>query len=148
MNIEGKRRTFTKKSIEKIEKSRSAKFVCETCVKNRYDGWVNAPFAIFYQEDESLIPEGGSNYFGVFFDFDGTPKVCNGISALEPFLGVLDANGNVIYSRYRHDYVKSSDGSTFVDGGRDYLRHGENYGVVELQIRDGELVVVNNFRSV
>ena len=36
--------------------------------------------------------------------------------------------GDIIESKYRHDYVECSCGYTFVDGGNDYIRttpHGE-----------------------
>ena len=32
--------------------------------------------------------------------------------------------GDIIESKYRHDYVECSCGSIFVDGGKEYLRRG------------------------
>jgi hypothetical protein len=32
--------------------------------------------------------------------------------------------GDVIESRYRHDYVSCKCGGIFVDGGKDYIRRG------------------------
>jgi len=56
---------------------------------------------------------------------DGTVMIADGIIATkETFSGVMAKNGDVIYSRYRHDYRTSDDGSVFVDGGRDYFRSG------------------------
>lgn len=35
--------------------------------------------------------------------------------------------GDVIESKYRHDFVQCSCGACFVDGGLDYIRIGGNY---------------------
>lgn len=39
--------------------------------------------------------------------------------------------GDVIESKYRHDFVSCSCGQTFVDGGLDYCRVGGNPGEIE-----------------
>jgi hypothetical protein len=44
-----------------------------------------------------------------------------------------------VVSGYRHDYRTSSDGSAFIDGGRDYTR--TNRKPIELTMVDGELKV-------
>lgn len=47
--------------------------------------------------------------------------------------------GDVVYSRARHDFRECTCGSSFIDGGREYLRYG---GSVEeiVQIDLGETV--------
>lgn len=39
--------------------------------------------------------------------------------------------GDVIESKYRHDFVMCSCGTTFVDGGLDYVRVGGNPGEID-----------------
>lgn len=39
--------------------------------------------------------------------------------------------GDIIESKYRHDFVKCSCGSIFVDGGNDYWRCGGNFDFFE-----------------
>ena len=51
-------------------------------------------------------------------------------------------NGDIIYSQYRHDYVKSEDDSVFIDGGRDYTRSGGGK-FVTLRIIKDKLTQIN-----
>ena len=37
--------------------------------------------------------------------------------------------GDIIESKYRHDFVECSCGAIFVDGGHDYLRRGFKQGL-------------------
>lgn len=138
MNILIKSSMFNDKQIKRIEKSYNATYVCETCIKS-HDEWVNFPCAIFYTE--KAHPE-GSNYFAMYFNFDGDLTITNGITATEPFFGV-QVDDTVIYSRYRHDYRTLGDVS--VDGGRDYLKVCGNINApqVKLQIIKDELKVIS-----
>jgi len=121
-NIKNESSFLDDNTIIKIEDHYNATYVFESCLKDVYGSWANFPAAIFYTE--KAHPE-GSNYFGLYKTEDGTVMIANGIKATEePFSGVMAKNGDVIYSRYRHDYRTSDDGSIFVDGGRDYFRSG------------------------
>lgn len=151
---------FTAEKLEKIEEHYGAKFVCESCIKNRNGGWVNQSVSIFYQSDPSKVPEGGSQWFGLFFkaehpDVEDSPMrltICNAISAVEEdIVGVVADNGDVIYSRYRHDYRFSPDRSAWIDGGRDYTRYsGRGFGrrgdgqIVTLRIVEDKLIIVED----
>ena len=141
---------FTPAGIGKIEKLKNAVFVCETCLKGP-NGWVNNPVAVFWNTDPANIPPGGSAWFGMFYRYvellpEEAPRlyITNAISAVEtPITGVVAVNDDVIYSRYRHDYRVSPDGTAMVDGGRDYLRTGPvGQGTVTLEIHDCELLIV------
>lgn len=123
------------KQIAIIEEKYNAKYVFESCIKNSNGGWVNFPVAIFYTEEAH--PE-GSNYFA-FYERDGRFYISNGISATEPFFGVL-VEDEVIYSRYRHDFRERN--GIFVDGGRDYIRSSSNK-TVELKVEKNQLVVAS-----
>ncbi len=140
---------FKPEGIAKIEEMKNATFVCDTCLRASGGGWVNDMVAVFANNSPTNIPCGGSRWFGLYFSHSfgdpGVPSrlmITNAISATEPFKGVVAENGDVIYSRYRHDYRVSPDGSVWVDGGRDYLRTGPSFGIVDLQIKGDKLVVI------
>lgn len=151
---------FSAEGIAKIEKRKDAVYVCDTCLRSRQGGWINKSVAVFWNKNPANIPEGGSPWFGMFYQSDhiniewGKPQlyITNAISAVQTpdgvpvtITGVVAKNGDVIYSRYRHDYRRSPDGTAMVDGGRDYLRTGPvGLGTVELQIVEGELRVVSS----
>jgi hypothetical protein len=117
--------------IDKVEKLKNAKFVCEIAARTKGGGWSEEPLAIFWQE---LPPvEGYSNYFGLFQRIEfgengpeyGSLYITSGQSAVEDSItAIVAANGDVVYSAYRHDFRNSPDGSVWIDGGRDYVRTG------------------------
>lgn len=140
--------TFLKpKQIEELEQKYNAKYVLESCLKGKDGSWLNRPAAIFYTEDPH--PE-GSNYFAIYLDYnmDGTlvPMITNGLSAINEvvFLG-LEAEGEVIYSRFRHDYRDAKNGA-YVDGGRDYFKYGgdrfDDYNIVRFKVAEGNIEFV------
>jgi len=133
------------KGIKYIEEKYNAKYVFESCLKNKNGDWANFPAAIFYTEEAH--PE-GSNYFGVYlkYDYDGTkiPMIANGIAATQVVIkGIKADNGDIVYSRYRHDYRNSPDGSVFIDGGRDYIRTNNISNLVELKVVKDKLEQIN-----
>ena len=144
---------FSPEELVRVEAHYSAKYVCETCLKGP-NGWVNNDVSVFYQSDPAKVPEGGSQWFGLFFHSDdpylSTKQLCivNAISATEHDIdGIVAANGDVIYSRYRHDCRWSPDNSVMIDGGRDYTRYGGPDGqggvdLITLRIVKDELVIV------
>ena len=150
MNILTDSEIFTAKGIAKIEDKKNAKYVCETCLRGK-NGWINSPVAVFWNKDPSNIPAGGSPWFGMFFRVvdPADPNsgshlyITNAISAVQHIIvGVRAMNDDIIYSRYRHDYRVSPDGTAMVDGGRDYIRTGPfGKGMVDLQIVEGDLVI-------
>ena len=130
-------------TIKKIEQEYNGKYVLESCLKKKDGGWYNFPVAIFYTEQAH--PE-GSNYFAIYRDTDGHFGITNGLSAVEGvnFMGI-EAEDEVIYSRYRHDFREHKNGA-FIDGGRDYTRYGgdefEDYNRVVFKVVDGAIVIV------
>jgi hypothetical protein len=128
--------------IAKVEQMYNAKYVFESCLKTRFGGWSEFPVAIFYTEQAH--PE-GSNYFGLFKSEFGQLTICNGISALEEFIG-LQIGEDIIYSRYRHDYctLNENEDGGFIDGGRDYVRTNPEIGkLVKLKVVKDKLEVVD-----
>ena len=121
--------------IDVVEEKYNAKFVGQLCVKTRDGGWANSPADIYWQ---ATVPvEGYSNYFALIYQH-GSPYITGGASAVEPLISAAVADdGEIIYSRYRHDYRTSTDKSVFIDGGRDYTKGGMGK-YITLKIVDGE----------
>lgn len=127
----GEPQAIQQANIETIEKHYDGKYLGDFCLKAEGGGWANKPVAIFYQyQPRPDIAE--SPYFGIYWkpvditdpDSDCDLTITDGSSAFsEPIQCVIADNGEIIYSRYRHDYRESSDGSVTIDGGRDY-HHG------------------------
>ena len=136
---------FTPERIVELEEHYEAKYVCESCVKNLKGHWVNLPVAIFYQSDIAKVPEGGSQWFGLFLETEGALCIVNAISAADTdIMGIVAENGDVIYSRYRHDYRWSPDKSVMIDGGRDYTKHNAIGKLIKLRIMRDQLVVMGD----
>jgi hypothetical protein len=104
-------------NIEKIEKDRNCRFVCEWNVKQD-DKILNDPMLIFWSD----IPHPqGSNWMALFYYNDWFVR--DGITASQlPIECVVSNDKQVLFSKSRHDFRSSNDGSVSVDGGRDYTR--------------------------
>jgi hypothetical protein len=137
MNIINEPYVFTKEQIDKICEIKEAEYVCDTTLKN------GADCSVFY--GKTAHPVSNSRYFGLYqHPMNGTLYICDGSSVEDlEITGVIANNGDVIYSRTRHDYRYSPDGSVWIDGGRDYARSGvyspEKF--VKLHVVDGKLKV-------
>jgi hypothetical protein len=106
---------FSKEQIEKIEKLKNAKYVCST----EHRGF---PIEVFYSD--VAHPDSGSRYFGLYRSgITRELMITNGAFIEDQKIDAIIAdNGEIVYSRYRHDYIRSTDGSVFIDGGREYTR--------------------------
>ena len=126
---------FSPEAIAKIEARYNATYICESCLKSVNGAWADQAVAIFYQPDLDKAPKGASHWFGLYYQNKPLVDIMitNAQAALEPFTGIVADNGDVIYSRYRHDYQTSPDGSVWIDGGREYTRHSGGR-LVTLQI--------------
>jgi hypothetical protein len=139
---------YTPDQIAKIEDRMEAKYICDMCLIDDKGNYSNSPASYFYTE--KAHPE-GSNYFTVYEKFEfgvhlGT-YISDGINITDVGItGIVATNGDVIYSRYRHDYVKSPDDSVSADGGLEYGRFGFQDGVkpeyCALRVDVSELVVL------
>ena len=132
---------FSVDDIKRIEQKYDAKYICETCIRNKTGGWANRPVAVFYQPDTDKVPDGGTQWFGMFVQ-EGNLYICNAVSALEPFRGVKTKHDDVLFSRWRHDYRADPHNEVWVDGGRDYLRWGGEGEVVRIAIDKDHLEII------
>ena len=118
---------FKKAGIQKIEENYGAKYMGYWCTKRPSGGWNESPVDVFYVPNPDTS-KGHTNYFGMFIKTDpftgestGTVYITEASTAFsDPISGIPTSDGEVIVSRYRHDYVEK-DGR-MIDGGRDYTR--------------------------
>lgn len=146
MKIRNEPAYLTEVDIKKVEKKYKAKYVFESplCINGC---WNDDPSLIFY--NETPHPE-GSNYFAISRKSGGDYVISNGLSAVDgvEIRAVRAVDGDIIYSRCRHDYRTSDDGSVSVDGGRDYFRYQVpddptqiDTDLLTLHVINGKLVV-------
>ena len=133
MNLINESSIFSKENIERIEKVRNAKYVCDSEHKDIH-------VAVFY--GDTPHPESGSRYFALYYA--DKLMITNGAFIEEQEItGVVADNGDVVYSRFRHDYHTSPDGSVFIDGGRAYTRTNTR-NQVTLLVRDGVMRILED----
>ena len=129
---------FTDDAIADIAKHYGAKYMGPWSILQK-SGWTIDPVDVFYQPNPD-VSKGHSHYFGMFRTFEGQVMITKAESAFsEPITGLLTDDGEVIVSRYRHDYV--TKGPYMIDGGRDYLRTSGNTAdgkLVKVTVVDGE----------
>lgn len=137
-------------NIEVVEERYNAKFIgvfCPGAESKDPDAdaiqWANVPGGLFYQETPPE-PE-YSNYFMIYHcPFRGSTYITSGkVPAERTWTGMLCEDGKeVIYSKFRHDYVTRENGE-MVDGGPEYLRcsFSENSRLVNINILDGQLII-------
>jgi len=135
MNILNEPYLLSKENIEKICQIKDAEYVCDTTLKN------GADCSVFY--GKVAHPVSNSRYFGIYrHPLNNSIYICDGSSVEElDFTGITADNGDIIYSRTRHDFRTSPDGSVWIDGGRDYVRSGvyETNKFVKMCVINGKL---------
>lgn len=127
---------FNMNQISIIENTRNAKYVCATEHKDR-------SVEVFYSDKPH--PVSGSRYFALYYSGDDNTLMITDGSFVESqeIEGVATVDGEIVFSRHRHDYRSSRDGSVFIDGGRSYTRTNvlDASRRVSLMVRDGALQV-------
>lgn len=127
---------LSSKNIKKIEEKYNAKYVCETTLPNG-----SRSCAVFYAD--KAHPVSKSRYFSIFWDQrlpndEPNLMIANGdFVKKQLFLTAVADDGELLFSRYRHDCRYSKDGSAMIDGGRDYARTN-GCPIIVLQVRRGK----------
>lgn len=130
---------YKENGIATIEKEYNAKYMGFWCTRRPSGGWNEQPVDVFYVANPDRS-KGHTNYFGLFVR-DNASYIVDASSAFDaPITGILTNDGEVIVSRYRHDYVEKN--GYIIDGGRDYLKCGGNSltTFVNVSVVDGEFV--------
>lgn len=127
--------------IAAVETKYNAKYVGQFCLKTKYGSWATNSAEVFWQEKPPI--EGYSNYFALLIQ-DGSLYITSGQSAVDGIINAVEAkDGEIIYSRHRWDGRYSTDGTVFIDGGRDYVRRSGGGPLIPLKIVDGEFYQVD-----
>ncbi len=132
--------------IDKIEKKYKATWVGQLSLKTTSGNWTTDNCGdVYYQEYP--LHDGFSKYFALVIQ-QGDLFITSGASAVEGIITAVEADdGEIIYSRYTHDYRCSQDDSVFIDGGRSYVRTGVGYKLHHLKIVDGKFVKCDTIQS-
>lgn len=125
--------------VSLVEQKKSTKYVGDFCIK-QLNGWTENPAAVFYQPIKTDPTH--SDYFGLFVR-DGKLLICDASSTFTDSINAIVANdGEIVFSRYRHDYAESKDMSVWIDGGRDYLRCSHPSTIIKIQMIDGNFIIL------
>lgn len=110
--------------ITKAEEHYGAIYIADLCIKNKNGDYAEEPLSVFYQPNPRLDLK-HTHYFGLFYSpRSGLPMITNAIDVSEGIWnGAVADSGEIVFSRWRHDYRTSVDGSVMVDGGRDYFKY-------------------------
>jgi hypothetical protein len=128
--------------IPKFEEHYNSKYMGYWCTKHPRGGWNEQPVDVFYNANPDTS-KGHSHYFGLFLN-NNSLMITNAESAFsQPIVGVECEDGEVLVSRYRHDYVMKGD--RFIDGGRDYYRYNPNFELINVTVKDGLFEFDRNF---
>ncbi|RYD62073.1 MAG: hypothetical protein EOP83_15520 [Verrucomicrobiaceae bacterium] len=118
----------------------ACRFIGSLCLTGPGNDYTE-PYLTFWQEKHA--PE-HSNYFGLIRRGNGT-MISNASSITRgTWGGLADVNtGEVLFSRYRHDFRRSISGNFTVDGGRDYTKYsGTGFVPVKLRVIRDRMILV------
>jgi len=148
MNVDVTPTIIKPKSIKLIEEKYNCKYVFETSPIDDAGNRLCQTLTVFYCEEKH--PE-GSNYLGVLFRGDQT-YLTDALPHIADYYNCIQAeDGQIIYSRHRHDYRASNDDSVHIDGGQNYLKFSvspdfksfnRNVHLKHFKIVDGEVLIM------
>ena len=128
------------KKVEELYSEKDGVPVKHVCTTEFGDSIVD----VFYRDTPH--PKFGNRYFAVLFR-DNVPYIANADEVEKLTFGLVqNDNGDMEYSRSRHDYKQFKNGN-MIDGGRDYIRScGRVFVYV---VRDGKMIShgVNNVNT-
>ena len=131
MNIIRTKEVLNGNGISVMEKSYDAKWVMDT----EYDGRL-----VSLYRSKKRHPVSKSKYFLLYHSDEGVMLTGPHDVQKQKIQAVMAANGDLIYSVYRHHYHMSPDGSVFIDGGREYTRTNMDAVLYTLEVKKGKLV--------
>lgn len=103
---------FSPEQVKKIEELRNARWLLDTEHKGH-------PVSVFWQDEAH---PNGSNFFALYYkNVPWELMITDGAFILDQSIrGIMLPSGNVIYSRYVHDFFERE--GVAIDGGRSYTR--------------------------
>ena len=119
------------KKVEELYSEKDGVPVKHVCTTEFGDSIVD----VFYRDTPH--PKFGNRYFAVLFR-DNVPYIANADEVEKLTFGLVqNDNGDMEYSRSRHDYKEFKNGN-MIDGGRDYIRSSGK--VFVYVVRDGKMI--------
>jgi len=123
------------------------KFINEMQVKDKNGNYTNFPVSVYYAKTPDL-DKGHKPYFFLFKEEDRLFVGGLTVDQMEDNRyqkGIYCHDcGDVIYSKYRHDYTKCTCGNSSVDGGKDYLKFsGRKINIVMIDLLTDEIREIN-----
>lgn len=123
--------------IEKIQQLKNATYMGYWAIRTKTGSWSDEPVDVFYTPNPDTS-KGHTNYFGMLVQ-NSVLYITEASSAFsEPIAGMPTPDGEVLVSRYRHDYVTKGD--RMIDGGRDYIR-ASMHNTVAVTVINSEFVI-------
>lgn len=123
--------------IEKIQQLKNATYMGYWAIRTKTGSWSDEPVDVFYTPNPDTS-KGHTNYFGMLVQ-NSVLYITEASSAFsEPIAGMPTPDGEVLVSRYRHDYVTKGD--RMIDGGRDYIR-ASMHNTVTVTVINSEFVI-------
>lgn len=129
--------------IRKIEKLRSCRYVCEWNTIDKGGDILDTPVLLFWND---VAHPQGSNWMALYRSSNDW-YVKDGITTSRlPIQCVVSNDKQVLFSKYRHDFRSSQDGSVTIDGGREYTRMLGNIRCerVWLLPQQGKLTIIDD----
>ena len=128
---------FKAEGIRKIEEMKGATYMGYWATKSPNGNWNEQPVDVFYQPNPDTAA-GHTHYFGMFRRDDNVYITEASTAFSDPITGVLTDSGEIIVSRYRHNYVEKQ--GKMIDGGRDYIRSNVAGPYVRITVNGSEFV--------
>lgn len=132
---------FGSKGIKIIEEKYGARYMGYWCTKRLGGNWHETPVDVFYQPNPDTS-KGHTHYFGVYRDAADRVMITEASSVFSnPLVGAVCDDGEVIVSRYRHDYQETK--GAMIDGGRDYTKTN-CCKTVEIVVKGDKFIIKEN----
>ena len=134
-------RMLSDKTIELIEYKYNAKYLIDSCLKTKRGYYADQPVAFFYTPEKH---SNGSNFFGIYFSNEKFMITDGHDIVNQKIIGIANEDGEVIHSRYVHDFVTHKGLS--IDGGLEYnsflYQEGQYFKQVLIKISNqGEITI-------
>ena len=112
-----------------------ATFIAEIALKTQR-GWSENPGQVFY--DPEPPKKEYAHFFAYYFYPNGGKLVVTGQPHFDPIVDAMyeptPEGAVLVWSRFRHDFVRSPVSPNCIDGGRDYLRCLGDPEIVKLNL--------------
>ena len=119
--------------LRKLEERHQGIFIGSYARRLASGGWTEAPVCVFFVPFPDWS-KGHGHYLGVHADRDGALWLSNAGSIQETtWPAAVGQDGEVVVSRFRHDFQQTQDKTASIDGGQDYARGSGPSAAVQIE---------------